>query len=141
VTVYADGAMAQHNDTLGKVCPMSGRLAFFWDEASTREAVKGRSGGICEYCHHHRAAEMHHRKSRGVGGDWSPANILHLCSRCHRYFTDHPQDGYQLGVCLRRHEEPADVPVTMYDGLTMWVSDNVAPPSSGHRARSERRRK
>jgi hypothetical protein len=49
------GLTGEHDDTAGNICPMSGKPAFFWDEPSTREAVRNRSGGICEYCHQHRA--------------------------------------------------------------------------------------
>jgi hypothetical protein len=37
-------------------------------------------------------------------------------------------DGYQLGVCLRRHESPEQVAVVIYDGTSLWLSDDVAPP-------------
>lgn len=136
VKAYPNGVTPEHNDTIGKTCYMSGRKAFTWDERATREAVANRSGGICEYCHRHQAQEMHHRKSRGVGGEWSPANILHLCARCHRHFTfEARMDGYQLGVCLRRFEEPGEVPVTAYDGNTLWLTDDVAPPLNAGKER------
>lgn len=121
--------MDTHTDVTGKVCPMSGHEAFAWGERSTREAVWPRSGGVCEYCRSARAQEMHHRKSRGVGGRWSPANILHLCSRCHHRFTNEARvEGYERGVLLRRNQEPQEVAVRTLDDTVLWLSDDVAPP-------------
>jgi 5-methylcytosine-specific restriction endonuclease McrA len=98
-----------------------------WDERTTREAVKGRSGGICELCRH-RATEMHHRKARGMGGGrgkWSPANILHLCGSCHRWATRNPLAAYERGVSLRDYDIPDWVPVTRDDGSSFQPSDDV----------------
>ena len=59
---------------------------------ATREAVKARSGGMCESCHLKRAIHMHHREHIGMGGArgvravrlGQPENIIHLCLDCHR---------------------------------------------------------
>jgi len=108
-----------------RICPMSGRAMPEWVENNTRAAVLNRSGGICEYHGNHRAEEMHHRKSRGVGGEWHPANILHLCARIHRYFTDHPQEGYNVGVCVQSYADPEEVPVARYDNTLLYLSDDI----------------
>lgn len=58
---------------------------------ATKEAVKERSGGICETCHSERAFHHHHREHIGMGGARGsraerlslPGNILHLCPGCH----------------------------------------------------------
>lgn len=59
---------------------------------ATRDAVRARSGGVCEKCHQKRAAHMHHREHIGMGGASGPRaerlsqseNIIHLCVDCHR---------------------------------------------------------
>lgn len=101
-------------------------MIYAWDEANTREAAKGRSGGICEFCSSARATDMHHRISRGVGGKWSPANILHICRACHS--DANRPEAYESGLSLRRHEDPEAVRVHRKTGETVFLSDDVTPP-------------
>lgn len=122
-----------HNDGVGRICPMSGQPMPPWDERGTREACKNRSGGVCEFCMTTRATEMHHRKSRGVGGEWHPANILHLCSGCHAYITHHPEWSYQLGLMVRSYDDPAEIAVTQFNGTPLYLSDEVTPPQRRNR--------
>jgi hypothetical protein len=122
------GIMLRHDDGVGIPCLMSGHTAPSWDEESTRPAVQGRSGGICEYCLHRLAQDMHHRKSLGVGGTWHPANILHLCRICHRFITEHPNWARSLGLIVRSIEDPSQRPVTRENGDQFQPSDEVAPP-------------
>lgn len=96
-----------------------------WAEFDTRPAVRGRSNGICEYCQKARAAEMHHRKSRGTGGRWEPVNILHLCSPCHRWVTNHPTASYALGLSLKRGNDPEQTPVVRHDGSWFQPTNSV----------------
>jgi 5-methylcytosine-specific restriction protein A len=115
-----------HMDGIGKLCPMSGQPMPEWVERSTRAAVKGRSGGICEHCLMQRATDMHHRISAGTGGWWSPANILHLCRLCHSRFTDNMSLAYQMGISLRRSQDPEEVPIMRANGEIFYVTDQVA---------------
>lgn len=119
IPVYADGRVGRHKDGVGNECPMGGKQAPPWDERSTRPAVSGRSGGICEYCRKRRATDKHHRVSRGVGGPWNPANILDLCRHCHREATEHPDWAKPLGLIVKRGEDPETVPVIRED-LTVF---------------------
>jgi len=58
---------------------------------ATRDAVKARSGGVCERCHSQMANHLHHRERVGMGGAGGerairlnqPGNLEHLCWRCH----------------------------------------------------------
>jgi 5-methylcytosine-specific restriction endonuclease McrA len=109
-------------------CPMGGRPVPAWDEDSTRSAVRGRSDGICEYCQQARAQDMAHRRASGVGGRWSPANILHLCRRCHRRAHDYPHWAHALGLRLKEGEDPEKRPVTREDASWFQPSDEVAMP-------------
>lgn len=114
-----------HPDGVGKTCKMSGQPLPEWDEKSTRLAVHGRSGGICEYCLSRRATDMHHRVSRGVGGKWHPANIVHLCRFCHGDATNMPAWAYNNGICLRRTQDPGGVPMIQRSGELLYLTDAV----------------
>lgn len=96
---------------------MSSRAAPTWDEATTRAAVQGRSQGICEMRCGNLAAEMHHRKGRGVGGRWHPANIIHICAPCHRRCTSpagtEREWAEYVGLVVHGYEDPALVPILL----------------------------
>jgi len=131
--LMADGVVIEHHYRWrGKLlpCPMSGHEPFTWNERTTRAAVKGRSGGRCEYCGV-KADSMHHRINVSQGGRWTPANILHLCGDgvlgCHGYFTQHPDHAKRIGVSLHPSQIPADEPVLTGNG-PLWLSDDIAPP-------------
>lgn len=131
VGTHSGGITMQHTDTASKICKMSGKPMFEWDEASTRDVVNNRSNGICEYCRRRRATDCHHRISVGVGGKWTPANILHMCRQDHSYFTDHPEEAYPLGVMVKSHDErgePHEIVVIQADGGGLWLTDDCAPP-------------
>lgn len=82
-------------------------------ESATRRLIKQRSWGICEACGRRPAAHAAHRVGRGVGGTWDPANVLHLCAKCH--MDDHaaPQAAYDAGLHLRGHQDPLREPVVL----------------------------
>lgn len=106
-----------------------------WDEPTTRAACQGRSMGVCEYCRERRATEMHHRMSRGVGGKWHPANIIHLCSTCHLFATLEPIEAHGVGLVVWSTEVPADQPVHTPLGV-LWLTDEV----TGEREEPARKR-
>lgn len=63
--------------------------------------------------------EIHHRVGRGAGGSSDPAinlpaNLVLLCSRCHRHLTEHPAEAYETGWSVRRNsqDDPDQVPLT-----------------------------
>lgn len=49
-----------------------------------------RSRGLCEICGDEKPTERHHRRRRRDGGD-RLANLLFLCTGCHRLITDQPE--------------------------------------------------
>jgi len=71
-------------------------------------AVMRRSGGTCEVdgCAR-KAKHPHHRWMRSHGGPDSEANILAVCSTCHRRIHDSPAWAYKHGYLLRSWEAPA----------------------------------
>lgn len=101
------------------------------DEKRGREAVKQRSGGVCEVgipevCMG-RGHTIHHRKNRSQGGTWAPSNLLHLCGDgtrgCHGWITEHPATSYIRGWAVRGHRNPSEVPVRYRDGLAVYLGD------------------
>jgi hypothetical protein len=130
--LYSSGRLGGHPDDTGEKCVMSGHKAPPWDERSTREAVPSRSGGICEFCGLQRATELHHRKNRSQGGEWSPANCLHLCAKCHRKVTVNPDWARSLGLSVKSTEDPEKVPVTRND-LTGFQPTSMVTRKGGRR--------
>lgn len=131
--------LGRHEDGIGVRCPMSYRQPGPWDEPTTRAAVQGRSMGVCEYCSAAAATDMHHRKSRGVGGKWHPANIIHLCRDCHSWATHHPSEaGAEAGVglILGANDKPGLIPVQTKLRGQLWCTDNVTPPTKNRTRRS-----
>jgi hypothetical protein len=77
------------------------------------EAVKARSGGICEACGKARAEAMHHRLYRSRLGQDTVANLLHVCGRgnkdkCHG--IAHTLQGEQRGLSVKSGNDPASIP-------------------------------
>jgi hypothetical protein len=61
--------------------------------------------------------ERAHRQRRTVGGD-RLANILMLCPMCHAWSHAHPTEAMERGLIVSAFAvDPADVPVTMPDGV------------------------
>ena len=92
------------------------------NERTTREAVRIRSGEICEICHRQRATNMHHRKR--AGRVWTPSNVLHLCgsgtSGCHGMVTDTNGRAAEFkanGWIVPSWEDPFETPVRMWNGM------------------------
>lgn len=88
------------------------------EERRTRTVVDERSDGFCEKCGTPGARDKAHRVSRGVGGGWSPANILDLCRACHAYHHKHPQTAYRGGWHLPAGSDPETCPAWFHhDGI------------------------
>ncbi|GAB3376412.1 hypothetical protein GCM10027360_53320 [Amycolatopsis echigonensis] len=89
-----------------------------WSVRTGRDVVYARSGGTCEVrvlgvCEG-LAAEWQHRKARAQGGEWNPANGLHVCSACHRWIHHNPAEATAAGWTVPRDQDPAAVPVEDY---------------------------
>ena len=77
-----------------------------------RDAVKKRSGGLCEACGRDGANHMHHRKLRKQGGEHTLENLIHVHAvPCHHEIHAHPARSYALGLLVHSWDNPADVPV------------------------------
>jgi len=53
-----------------------------------KEIVENRSQGVCELCLSRAARQKHHKKLKSQGGLDFPANIIHLCVKCHKRLHD-----------------------------------------------------
>jgi hypothetical protein len=113
------------------------------DEKNGREAVKLRSGGVCEagirgVCLGH-GHTVHHRKNRSQGGTWAPSNLLHLCGDgtrgCHGWITEHPATSYIRGWSVRGFRDPNEVPVLYRDGMPAYLDDAGAVAHCAHEDR------
>lgn len=81
------------------------------NERNARKLVYARSNNVCERCGRRRASEAHHRKNRSQGGQWTPANLLHLCTLCHRDVTISPRIAYEQGWAVPSYADPIATPV------------------------------
>ena len=99
--------------------------------AESRVRVFDRSAGACELCG--RALTIstmhaHHRLPRSAARDDSPANLLALCSRCHRdRIHSRPGEAYELGWLIRRSDSrpPEEVPVKLRVGMSLLGCDGT----------------
>lgn len=135
IELAPDGRFAVHKELSGARCDMSKQLPYLWEEAGCRPTVASRSGGLCEVRCGRRATEMHHRITRGAGGGWSPANILHLCHDHHAWATTHPTLAQNRGWSVRSTDQPAQIPVRPVTGEPFFLSDDILPPRSSRRRR------
>lgn len=113
--------------------------------------VLERAAGRCEMCGDP-GTNTHHRAGRGMGGSKDPrlglpSNLLRLSGSgstgCHGWVTNHPAAAYDLGLLVRRGQDPAKVPVHLFipdvfgwppagwvlltnDGRYVPVEENVA---------------
>lgn len=81
------------------------------NEKRARQALRARSGGVCEMCGSRPATDAHHRKNRSQGGLWSPENLLHLCHQHHMHVTTHPAIARENGWSVSAYRDPAVEPV------------------------------
>lgn len=83
--------------------------------------VRERSAGLCEAgrpgCRRV-GSQTHHRLPRGMGGVSrsgmfvnTPANLVRICLPCHNWAESHREDAVELGLLVRRGDDPASVPV------------------------------
>lgn len=96
-----------------------------WDEASMLLAARCRM--LCEICGDERPTERHHRQRRRDGGD-RLANLLFLCTECHRRITDRPESETQareLGYIVRALglAQPEDLPVFQWGSTWVLLDD------------------
>lgn len=100
-------------------------------EGIARKLVSLRSGGWCEmrvfgYCLGG-ATNWCHRKAKGQGGLWQASNGVAGCGSgsrgCHGWCHSYPAEARQLGWMLLSTEDPAEVPMRLHDGRTVWLND------------------
>jgi HNH endonuclease len=94
--------------------PTPGRRAYGAELDAQRPKVERRSMGRCEArlpgCRTW-GNVVHHRKRRSQLGTNDLANLLNVCSPCHRLIHANPATAHLAGMLVKAHEDPADVPV------------------------------
>jgi len=96
---------------------------------SVRDIVNRRAQGQCEICGEFtQAAEIHHRRPRGMGGTKrdstnSASGALWLCRTCHRFIESNRRLALLLGWIVGSLSDPAETPV-VYRGVRVRLSDD-----------------
>lgn len=99
---------------------------------AVRRAAWERCGGVCEWCGHARATQLHHRLYRSRGGLGLLVNAAALCGSgnhtgCHG--RAHSKAGEDAGWSVRVGQDPAVVPVLYRDlGLVRLQPDGMLLP-------------
>lgn len=116
--------------------PMKSRYRPTGPTADTREALVGRSGGLCELVATQTctgsATEVAHRLGKKAGGRKGTAlaesnrlsNVVHSCHTCHMWTHDHPDVAYTLGMMLHEWDSPPDVPMQYRAGEMVLLFDD-----------------
>lgn len=100
----------------------------FW----VKQEVQARWGGRCARCGGP-GSNIHHRQPRRMGGSRDPrvngpANLLWLCgtgtTRCHGWIESHRDAAREAGWLLRDGQDPAAVPVLLWDGRRVLLDDD-----------------
>lgn len=88
-------------------------------------ALAARSGGWCEMqlagCAG-RATDAAHRWGRGAGGTHRLSNVLYACRVCHSWCHARVAEAVDMGLMLRRGDDPQAVPVS-YRGQLVVLDD------------------
>ncbi len=100
---------------------------------SVRQTVYQRANYCCERCGiYAQGGSVHHRRPRGMGGDKraatsTAANALLLCGSgttgCHGWVESNREEAYARGLLVRRHDDPAAVPVELLYGTFLLNVD------------------
>lgn len=115
---------------LSRSSSWSKRTARFTVPPGVRQALKIRSGGLCEArlpgCAG-QATDVCHRIARKMGGrpdDFHRlSNVWHGCRTCHRWATDNPAEAYDLGLALKEWQNPEREPIA-YQNAGFVVLDD-----------------
>ena len=112
--------------------------------ADTYEALRARSGGMCELCGVTPATNAHHRRPRGMGGTTQEIHgvqwLLHLCGNgnttgCHGGVERARDYSYESGWLIRSGEpRPAEeVPVRLALGWAYLTTTGGYLPATNPR--------
>jgi hypothetical protein len=71
-----------------------------------RNAVRRRSGGVCECCGAAPGTHLHHRQLRR-SGDHTATNLLDLCATCHQRLHNRVRFALDQGMIVSAYDDPA----------------------------------
>jgi hypothetical protein len=73
---------------------------------------------------------LHHRRKRSQmprWRQWEPSNCVLLCgdgtNGCHGWVEDHPEEAAVGGWHVYSYQEPSQIPLALWTGLTVWLDD------------------
>lgn len=95
-------------------------------DAARRKAAE-RDKGLCLGCGR-QGVDVQHRAARGMGGTSRPeinhglANMACLCRSCHFKCEARDSEMARRGLWLFSWEDPATVPVILFDGRTVLLN-------------------
>jgi 5-methylcytosine-specific restriction enzyme A len=96
--------------------------------AAARLVVWARDGGRCVRCGA-KGEQVHHRIPRGMGGTRdravlaSPANLVLVCGRDHRWVEANRAASLLGGWLVYRRADPTLVPIRAHDGWWLLAAD------------------
>lgn len=101
-------------------------------DTTTRLNVMARADNACERCGVsivNQPGSIHHRKTRGMGGNRAanhPTNCVVLCGTgttgCHGWVGANPNDAAATGWYVRQWDDPETVPLTNIYGHTFLLN-------------------
>lgn len=83
------------------------------NEKRARRIVRERADGRCEIGHE-LGTDMHHRKNRSQGGQWSPENLMLLCHEHHMRITVNPTLARSQGWSVPSWDDPTTTLVWIF---------------------------
>jgi hypothetical protein len=87
----------------------------------------------------------HHRLMRSQGGDDSWGNQIEIPSDLHELVHAHPEQGYEYGLLVKSHDDPADIRPDLAGFMQALGLEGTVDPAKAPRKRfekgSEERRK
>lgn len=103
-----------------------------------RATVLERCGGMCEVCGERPASNLHHRRSRGMGGTrraiHSPAWLIAVCghgntSGCHGRIESSRPASEAAGWLLAPRDHPSTKPARLAVGVVILLDDGSYGPA------------
>lgn len=122
--------------------PRRGRLGTVTARLAASRRLLGTNQGIvldrddhrCILCGSPTGLQVHHRLPRGAGGSsrnpaiHSPSNMVALCADDHAWVESHRDDARDMGLLVRRGQNPEVLPVLSVYGWVLLLPDGTRRP-------------
>ena len=98
--------------------------------ALKKEAVKERSGDVCERCHEAKVQSVHHLTYERLGNETTETDLVGVCRLCHEFLSGKRDDDPAIIVVGKLIEATGLEPALMHDGdwesLMEWSTGPTA---------------